>query len=102
MKLNPLRMEQAAGPEEYAAGRELEEAGRVKVAEQSGNRIRYTVAGQPPASVTLDGDLQMRCDCTTFSMRKAAGTWWQPGWKLNGPGSPKACCRKRRRSGRRN
>ncbi len=70
MKLNPLRMEQAAGPEEYAAGRELEEAGRVKVAEQSGNRIRYTVAGQPPASVTLDGDLQMRCDCTTFSMRK--------------------------------
>ena len=33
MKLNPLRMELAAGTEEYAAGRELEEAGRVKVTE---------------------------------------------------------------------
>ena len=45
MRLNPLRMEQEAGEEEYTAGRELEEAGRVKVAEQDGARVKYTVAG---------------------------------------------------------
>ena len=79
MKLNPLRMEQAAGEEEYAAGRELEEAGRVKVAEQGGTRIRYTVAGQPPQTVTIERDLTVRCECMTFvrhgCCRHAVAAW---------------------------
>ena len=66
MKLNPLRMEEAAGKEEYAAGRELEEAGRVKAAEQSAARMKYTVAGQPPCTVTIEQDLTARCDCKTY------------------------------------
>ena len=66
MRLNPLRMEQEAGEEEYTAGRELEEAGRVKVAEQDGTRVKYTVAGQPPQTVTIERDLTVRCDCMTF------------------------------------
>ena len=66
MRLNPLRMEQEAGEEEYTAGRELEEAGRVKVAEQDGTRVKYTVAGQPPQTVTVERDLTVRCDCMTF------------------------------------
>ena len=79
MKLNPLRMEQAAGAEEYAAGRELEEAGRVKVAEQDGTRVKYTVAGQPPQTVTIDRDLTVRCDCILFARkgccRHAVAAW---------------------------
>ena len=79
MKLNPLRMEQAAGEEEYAAGRELEEAGRVKVAEQDGMRVKYTVAGQPPQTVTIERDLTIRCDCMTFirkgCCRHAVAAW---------------------------
>ena len=79
MKLNPLRMEQAAGEEEYAAGRELEEAGRVKVAEQDGMRVKYTVAGQPPQTVTIERDLTVRCDCMTFirkgCCRHAVAAW---------------------------
>ncbi len=79
MKLNPLRMEQAAGKEEYAAGRELEEAGRVKVAEQDGMRVKYTVAGQPPQTVTIERDLTVRCDCVTFirkgCCRHAVAAW---------------------------
>ena len=67
MKLNPLKMELTAGAEEYAAGRELEEAGRVKAAEQSSARMRYTVAGQPPATVTIEQDLTARCDCVIFA-----------------------------------
>ena len=69
MKLNPLRMEAAAGSEEYAAGRELEEAGRVKVIEQDGTRVRYAVAGKPPYTVTLDRNLSIRCECMTFAER---------------------------------
>ena len=69
MKLNPLRMEAAAGPEEYAAGRELEEAGRVKVIEQDGTRVRYAVAGKPPYTVTLDRNLSIRCECMTYTER---------------------------------
>ena len=69
MKLNPLRMEAAAGPEEYAAGRELEEAGRVKVIEQDGTRVRYAVAGKPPYTVTLDRNLSIRCECMIFAER---------------------------------
>ena len=79
MRLNPLRMEQAAGEEEYNAGRELEEAGRVKVAEQDGMRIKYTVAGQPPQTVTIERDLTIHCDCMTFirkgCCRHAVAAW---------------------------
>ena len=69
MKLNPLQMEQWAGEEEYAAGRELEESGSVKAAEQDGTRARYTVAGKPPRTVTLDRNLEIRCDCDVFISR---------------------------------
>ena len=79
MKLNPLRMEQAAGELEYTAGRELEEAGRVKVDEQDGMRVKYTVAGQPPQTVTIERDLTVRCDCVTFirkgCCRHAVAAW---------------------------
>ena len=34
MRLNPLMMEKLAGPEEYSAGRDLEETGAVKIAEE--------------------------------------------------------------------
>ena len=81
MRLNPLRMEQEAGEEEYTAGRELEEAGRVKVAEQDGARVKYTVAGQPPQTVTVERD---------------------HGWRRNGQRFRRACCRSRRRGGRKN
>ena len=69
MKLNPLQMERMAGEEEYAAGRELEESGSVKAAEQSGEKVRYTIAGKPPRTVTLDRELEIRCDCSVFSAR---------------------------------
>ncbi len=69
MKLNPLQMERMAGEEEYAAGRELEESGSVKAAEQDGSKVRYTVAGKPPRTVTLDRDLDIRCDCDVFLSR---------------------------------
>ena len=70
MKLNPMRMEQLAGEEEYAAGRELEENGSVKVAEQDGTRVRYTVAGQPPHAVVIERNLTVRCDCGTFAKER--------------------------------
>ena len=53
MRLNPLLMEKLAGPEEYAAGRDLEEAGAVKTAEADKGMIRYTVADQGLQVVTL-------------------------------------------------
>ena len=55
MRLNPMQMERLAGEEEYAAGRELEEAGSVKIGEQDSTMIRYTVAGKPPRSVRRTG-----------------------------------------------
>ena len=69
MKLNPLLMERLAGEEEYAAGRELEESGSVKVAEQDGSKVRYTVAGKPARIVLIDRNLEIRCDCDTFASR---------------------------------
>ena len=69
MRLNPLQMERLAGEEEYAAGRELEEAGSVKVAEQNSGMIRYTVAGKPPRTVTLNRSLTIYCDCDAFTRR---------------------------------
>ena len=79
MKLNPLQMERLAGEEEYAAGRELEESGSVKAAEQDGTRARYTVAGKPPHTVTLDRNLDIRCECETFAShgccRHAVAAW---------------------------
>ncbi len=79
MKLNPLQMERLAGGEEYAAGRELEESGSVKAAEQDGLRVHYTVAGKPPRTVTLDRNLEIRCDCSIFASqgccRHAVAAW---------------------------
>ena len=69
MRLNPLQMERLAGPEEYAAGRELEESGSVRVAEQNSGMIRYTVGGKPPRNVTLNRSLTMYCDCDEFTRR---------------------------------
>ncbi len=66
MKANPIRMKLLAGEEEYSAGRELEESGRVKISERDSKFVRYTVASVPPRSVLLRRDLTMSCDCETF------------------------------------
>ena len=57
MRLNPMQMERLAGAEEFAAGRELEETGSVRVSEQDSAMVRYTVAGKPPRTVTLGRSL---------------------------------------------
>ena len=79
MRLNPLMMEKLAGPEEYAAGRDLEEIGAVKTAEEDKGMIRYTVAGQGPHSVTLTRQLVIHCDCDVFlhkgCCRHAIAVW---------------------------
>ena len=66
MRLNPLLMESLAGEEEYAAGRDLEENGAVRLAEEDRTMVRYTVAGTPPCTVTLNLDLTVQCSCGTF------------------------------------
>ena len=62
-------MERLAGEEEFNAGRELEEAGAVKIDEQDSAMIRYVVAGKPPHSVTLTRSLTLYCDCEIFLQR---------------------------------
>ena len=69
MRLNPMQMERLAGAEEYAAGRELEETGNVKIGEQDSSTIRYIVAGKPPQTVTLSSNLNLYCACETFLQR---------------------------------
>ncbi len=69
MKLNPTQMERLAGAEEYAAGRELEESGSVKIGEQDSSMIRYIVAGKPPQTVMLSSSLTLYCGCETFTRR---------------------------------
>ena len=69
MRLNPLLMEKLSGPEEYAAGKDLEELGAVKIAEEDKGIIRYTVTGQGAHSVTLTRRLVIHCDCNAFLRR---------------------------------
>ena len=69
MRLNPMQMERLAGAEEFAAGKELEEAGSVRVSEQDSTMVRYTVAGKPPRTVTLGRSLVLHCDCELFTQR---------------------------------
>ena len=79
MRLNPLLMEKLAGPEEYAAGRDLEELGAVKTAEEDKGMIRYTVADQGLHAVTLTRRLVIHCDCDVFlrkgCCRHAVAVW---------------------------
>ena len=79
MRLNPLMMEKLAGPEEFAAGRDLEELGAVRIAEEDKGMIRCTVAGQPQCTVTLTRRLVIHCDCDTFMKkgccRHAVAVW---------------------------
>ena len=79
MRLNPLLMEKLAGPEEYNAGRDLEEQGSVKIAEEDRGMIRCTVAEQGTHSVTLTRRLVIHCDCDTFlhkgCCRHAVAVW---------------------------
>ena len=79
MKVNPLMMEKLAGEEEFAAGRDLEEAGAVKIAEEDRGLIRYTVAGMPPQTVTLTRNLVIHCSCAVFMKlgccRHAVAAW---------------------------
>ena len=91
MRLNPLQMERMAGEEEYAAGRELEESGSIKAAEQDGTKIRYTVAGKPPRNVTLDRDLEIRCECDTFLSRGCCRHAVAACWKQSAQAFPRAC-----------
>ena len=69
MKMNPIQIRQMAGEQEYEAGRDLEEAGAVRVAEQTFGLIRFTVADQPGRTVLLDQRLELSCDCEGFSRR---------------------------------
>ena len=79
MRLNPLLMEKLAGPEEYTAGRDLEETGAVKITEEDKGMIRYAVAGQGTHTVTLTRRLVIHCDCDTFlhkgCCRHAVAVW---------------------------
>lgn len=79
MRLNPLLMEKLSGPEEFAAGRDLEEIGAVKIAEEDKGLLRCTVAGQRPHTVTLTRRLVIHCDCDTFMKkgccRHAVAVW---------------------------
>ena len=79
MRLNPMLMEKLAGEEEFAAGRDLEEAGAVKVAEEDRGMIRYTIAGAPPQTVTLTRQLVLHCSCPVFlkqgCCRHAVAAW---------------------------
>ena len=67
MKMNPLQMERIAGPEEYSAGRRLEETGSLKIVEQDPATIKYLVADAPPRFVTLSRSLNLYCGCETFT-----------------------------------
>lgn len=69
MRLNPLLMEKLAGEEEYAAGRDLDEAGAVRIAEEDRGMIRYTVADERLQAVTLTRKLVVHCGCDVFLRR---------------------------------
>ena len=79
MRLNPLLMEKLAGEEEYAAGRDLEETGAVKITEEDKGMIRCAVGGQGPHNVTLTRWLVIHCDCDVFlhkgCCRHAVAVW---------------------------
>ena len=79
MRLNPLLMEKLAGAEEFAAGKDLEELGAVRIAEEDRGMVRYTVAGTPPHTVSLTRKLVVHCDCDVFlrkgCCRHAIAAW---------------------------
>ena len=79
MRLNPLLMEKLAGEEEYAAGRDLEELGAVRIAEEDKGMLRCTVSGPDAHSVTLTRRLVIHCDCDVFlrkgCCRHAIAVW---------------------------
>ena len=79
MRLNPLLMEKLTGPEEYAAGRDLEELGAVKIAEEDKGMIRCAVTDQGVYNVTLTRRLVIHCDCDVFLQkgccRHAVAVW---------------------------
>ncbi len=79
MRLNPMLMEKLAGEDEYLAGRDLEEAGAVKIVEEDRGMVRYTVADTGLHPVTLSRRLEISCDCETFRRRgccrHAVGVW---------------------------
>ena len=79
MRLNPMLMEKLAGEEEFSAGRDLEESGAVKVAEEDRGMIRYTIADTPPQTVTLTRQLVLHCSCGVFlkkgCCRHAVAAW---------------------------
>lgn len=79
MRLNPLLMEKLAGDEEYAAGKDLEETGAVKITEEDKGLIRCSVGGPGPHNVTLTRRLVIHCDCDVFlrkgCCRHAVAVW---------------------------
>ena len=66
MKLNPAEMKRRAGDEEYALGKDLEEAGWVRLLERNRDYARYQVAGNPAYPVTITRSLQAECSCEAF------------------------------------
>ena len=79
MRLNPMLMERLAGPEEYAAGRDLEEMGAVRISEEDKGMLRCSVSGQETHNVTLTRRLVIHCDCDVFlrkgCCRHAIAVW---------------------------
>ena len=79
MRLNPLLMEKLTGPEEYAAGKDLEELGAVRIAEEVKGMLRCTVSGTETHTVTLTRRLVIHCDCDVFlrkgCCRHAVAVW---------------------------
>ena len=79
MRLNPMLMEKLAGPDEYAAGRDLEETGSVRITEEDKGMIRLSVTDQGIHNVTLTRRLVIHCDCDGFlrkgCCRHAIAVW---------------------------
>ena len=69
MRLNPYLMEILAGPEEFAAGKDLDDLSAVKIAEEDKGLIRFSVADSQLHNVTLTRRLVIHCDCDTFLRR---------------------------------
>lgn len=67
MRLNPVMMEKLAGPEAFSAGKDLEEIGAVRIAEEDKGLIRFTVADTELHTVTLTRRLIIHCDCEVFT-----------------------------------
>lgn len=66
MNLNLERMKTMAGEDEWKAAEALMERGGVRLCEQTGKMLRYTVLGNARADVILSAGEMPRCRCDAF------------------------------------